>query len=367
MVWVYGKVFDADTKNPIVGAEVCVGTECTISGSDGSYWVDVEPYHSYIVTAKKEGYKDFVTGIEVWDKAVVYDIYMVKEEVTKHRIYGYVKDETGRGIQSAKVSWMGDYVYTNVNGYYYIPNPETGSGKITAEKSGYYTGEKYITYRGGELEVNFTLTKIPEEIKVKDHWISSVAGDWEKRHLKDDFMVGETVYYHLYVTNVRKGDVIGFVLYRYNVYNGKGVTIRLSKVDYTSQTDGGLIICWGISLKDVGDFRIYPHIKNVVQSTYKSFSRKKCRRAYTRIKIKFEVEADRSGTVPGVVELIRDGNVAYKMNINVNVKQGRHWYETGTIDFMLKGIPTGNYSVRVRLFGKEESSLRLLNTLTVIE
>ncbi|MDI6856648.1 MAG: carboxypeptidase regulatory-like domain-containing protein, partial [Candidatus Thermoplasmatota archaeon] len=88
-------------------------------------------------------------------------------EAVRSYIFGYVIDENNNPVVGAKVTASSPYytahAYTNLSGYYKILGLPVGIYNLTAERSGYQTGQRTISLTQEEpLEQVFVLAKSPE-------------------------------------------------------------------------------------------------------------------------------------------------------------------------------------------------------------
>ena len=208
-------------------------------------------------------------------------------------------------------------------------------------------------------------------VSFSDHWTSDRSDDWNKEHVKSVFIRKSKIYYYVAVRGLRKGEWVGLRMRLRNIYNGEVDYLTVADYDWQADKDyGDVIICFwidfNVSHSPIGEFRIYPKLnKSLVSShTYRYVDMKRC---YTsdKIGVFFYVTADRSGSVDGCCEIMYGDTVEKKIDFKMNALEGSYWYLLDNVP--LSGLATGRgYYVRIRLFGKEESSLRVTNALAVI-
>jgi len=154
--WIVGKVVDADSLSPIVGASITADGLTTTTDANGCYVISNVTPGDYTVTVSAAGYRADSKSTHL-DSGVTTTVNFEKTLVGS--IDGTVTDaSTGLPIDGASINVDGYATTTNADGYYQIDVPH-GDYTVTASATGYLMDSKSAhVVVAVTTTVNFTLS-----------------------------------------------------------------------------------------------------------------------------------------------------------------------------------------------------------------
>lgn len=170
---VTGYVFLHGTEIPLSKAVVTVDDRSDTTLTSGRYFIDSIPRGVHTLTVTRDEYRDYAQSITVSDTGWL-DISL-RIDIDVGDLHGYVTHPIYGPVSSATVVVGDDSVYTNLDGYYKLPNVPVGEQTLRCSKSseGYhdYVSEVYIT--GSDNVFNMVMIRtVHDSVRVtKDTYV----------------------------------------------------------------------------------------------------------------------------------------------------------------------------------------------------
>lgn len=143
---VEGRVFDAVSGQPLVGATVTAAGAIVATDAAGRYSLNLPP-RSYSVSAWKAGYSSASASVRVIATTTVTQNFSlgVAAPPAYGSIAGTVKDTDGDPIEGARVSSRGVTATTGIAGDYLLSRVLAGATTVSAHAAGYRRASKRAT------------------------------------------------------------------------------------------------------------------------------------------------------------------------------------------------------------------------------
>ena len=141
---IVGEVTDADSGDPLEGAEVTLSGDADMTAStdgDGTYGFGALEPGDYTVTANADGFEPAEGTAEIVDGDTVTVDLTLDAELTTGSLHGDVTDaDTGEAIEDVRVSFgESSATSTDDEGYYRTGGIDVGTYTLTFEADGYET------------------------------------------------------------------------------------------------------------------------------------------------------------------------------------------------------------------------------------
>jgi len=196
---VHGTVTDASTHAPLAGAKVTAGDGSTVSGTDGSYTLNL-PAGTYDVTASKYGYRTVThTGVTVDDGTTVTQAFALAP-VPNVALSGTITDGSGHAwplyARITVAGTPGGPVFSDpFTGHYQLdlPSRNTYEVTVTPVQPGYSPRTLTVTLGGSDVVKNVAIKVDPatcgapgyttKYVGMIEHFDSGIPSSWT---VKDD-------------------------------------------------------------------------------------------------------------------------------------------------------------------------------------
>ncbi|MDH3404456.1 MAG: carboxypeptidase regulatory-like domain-containing protein [Acidobacteriota bacterium] len=159
---VEGRVVDADTGNPLAGAEVSVGARRLTTGEDGRFAADAIDAGLLTLSARKTAYQAGGASVTI-EPAGRASALIELEPVRIGTVGGVVRDaRTGAPIGGARVAVGGVEVETDAEGRFRIRDVDAGSFAVSARHADYGDGAVRGELSGGaalDLDIRMDLRR----------------------------------------------------------------------------------------------------------------------------------------------------------------------------------------------------------------
>jgi thermitase len=158
-----GKVTDAATGLPIVGATVTDGARTALSDTNGQYIISDVPQGTYTVSASAIGYSASSQAVSVVAGQTITANFALAKLPSPGSIAGKITDSAaGSPIPEATVSDGARTALSDTNGQYVISDVPEGNYTVTASATGYSTSSQAVSAVAGQTATaNFALAKLP--------------------------------------------------------------------------------------------------------------------------------------------------------------------------------------------------------------